>query len=445
MSDHTEQDDEVERLKAEAGQLRAQQQAGQAGQPAARGKRGGRWRAPLAITLLVLGSILAPVAVLGFWASNEVTNTNRFVENMSPLITEPAVQSALTDKISDAIINEANVQGLVTSASGELSSRGLTRLSTLLNGFSGQIYSTVDGFIHSAVARVVASPAMATIWTQALRAAHASLVKVLSGQGGGAVNVTDDKVTISLGPLITQAKTDLSARGLSFVSKLPSVNPTFTLFEAKNLSKAQSGYRLVSTLKWALPFLSLGLLAAGVLVARSRRRALCGAGIGLAASMLVLGLALAIARLIYLRDVPASTLPADAAAALYDTLVRFIRESLRALLVAGLVIAAGAYLTGPARGAVWVRRTVSSWMGWLADRGPRTGPVGKFVAAHKTGLRISVVALAALIFAFSIPPTVALVIWLVVVLLVLLALIEILGGGNRRRVTPAPPAPRAPA
>lgn len=53
----------------------------------------------------------------------------------------------------------------------------------------------------------------------------------------------------------------------------------------------------------------------------------------LSASMLVLAIALAIARSIYLNSVPQSVLPSDAAGALYDTLVRFIKEGLRVLLV----------------------------------------------------------------------------------------------------------------
>ena len=127
-----------------------------------------------------------------------------------------------------------------------------------------------------------------------------------------------------------------------------------------------------------LPFLSLALLAAGVFVARGRRRALLYAALGVSASMLVLGAALAIARGIYLNSVPQSMLPADAAAALYDTLIRFIKEGLRVLLVVGLVVAAGAFLTGPSSAAVKTRQAVTSGIGWVRERGeegpaPRPG------------------------------------------------------------------------
>ena len=46
------------------------------------------------------------------------------------------------------------------------------------------------------------------------------------------------------------------------MSKLPAINPTFTLFSAKYLVKAQGGYRAVNDLKIVLPILIVLLLAA---------------------------------------------------------------------------------------------------------------------------------------------------------------------------------------
>jgi hypothetical protein len=49
---------------------------------------------------------------------------------------------------------------------------------------------------------------------------------------------------------------------------------------------------------------------------------------------------------LYLNSVPASVLPRGAPAAAFDIIVRFIETALRTLLVAGLVVAAGAFFTG---------------------------------------------------------------------------------------------------
>jgi hypothetical protein len=427
---------ELERLRTEVAELRARaQKQGAAPPPRPAGAARGRWRTPVAAVAVVLGCLLAPVSVLGVWAANQVSNTDRYVANMAPLIHDPAIQKALSARITDEITSQVDVQALVTQASGQLAGDHLPRVSALLQNFSGPIASAVNGLIATTVARAVASPAMAALWVQANRAAHTGIVKVLSGEGNGNLTVVNGKVVLNLGPLITQVKQQLVARGLTVADKIPAVNPTFPLFAAPNLAKAQTGYRLLLDLKWVLPFLSLALLAAGVWAGRNRRRWLTGAALGLSASMLVLAIALLIARAVYLNSVPQTVLPGDAAAVLYDTLVRFIKQGLRVLLVAGLVVAAGAFLTGPAAAAVGTRRAVRGGIGWARDRGARaglrTGPAGTWTAAHIRLLRIGAVALAVLIFVFWGEPTAVFVIVLVLLLLVVLGLIELLGGGTR--------------
>ena len=147
--------------------------------------------------------------------------------------------------------------------------------------------------------------------------------------------------------------------------------------------------------------------------------------------MLILGAGLLIFRGIYLNSVPASVLPADAAAAAFDALVHFIKVSLRVVLVVGLVVAIGAFFTGPSGVAVQTRSGITSGIGWIRHYGERrgvaTGPVGQWTYQHRRGLRIGAVALAALVFVFWGQPTVLVVIVLVIILLVVLALIELIG------------------
>ena len=357
----------------------------------------------------MLGCILAPVSVLAVWTANQVSDTNRYVENVAPLIHEPAVQSALTDKITTEINTRLHVQALTNQAAAALKSRGLTRVGTLLQTFSGQLAGAVGGFIHTQVAKIVASPQVANLWVQVNRRAHAQVVKALSGQGNGSVTISNGQVVLNLGPFIDLVKKRLAARGFTIVNSIPAVNPTFALFSAKYLVKAQTGYRLLNDLKIVLPILTLLLLGAGIYIARSHRRALIGAGLGLAASMLVLGIVLAIARSIYLNSVPSSVLPANAAAVLYDTLVRFIKDGLRTMLVVGLIVAIAAFFTGPSVTAVGPPARLSGGLGWLRTSGERagmrTGPVGRWVYQYRHALRIGAVALFGLIFVFWGRPT----------------------------------------
>ena len=427
---------ELERLRAETAEQRSQP-----GGPAGPGhRRHLSWRAPVSILLIVLGCGLAPVAVLAVWAGNEVSDTGRWVATVQPLINDPAIQNALTDKITNEITSQLNISGNINQAAAQLNSKGLTRISSLLTTFEPQITSSVTGFIHSTVHSVISSQAVAKIWTQVNTIAHSSLVKVLSGQGGGAISTSNGQITLNLGPIVAVVKQDLVQHGFSLASSIPPVSPTIALFQAKDLGKAQALYRLIKAVHILLPILVLLLLAAGVFVARGRRRALIGAGLGLAASMLVLAIGLQIGRSIYLNSVPSSALPADAAAAAFDAMVYFIKVGLRVVLAVGLVVAIGAFITGPSHTAIQIRSALKSGLSWIRNfgerRGVSTGPVGDWTYQHRRGLRIGAVALLALIFVFWGHPTGLVVILLVVILLVLLGLIELIG-----RPPASPPAP----
>jgi hypothetical protein len=398
------------------------------------------WRTPVAALLIVVGCVLAPVSVVAVWTANQVSDTSRYVANVAPLIKDPAIQNALTDKISSEIVTRIDVKRLTDQAAAELSQKGFTRIGGLLQGVSGSLASGVQGFVHSSIHKIITGPRMANAWVQVNRVASRALVAVLSGRAtsSGAVGVRNGQVTLDLAPLIAVAKQDLVARGLTIAGKIPIVHATFALFPSTNLAKAQQAYRLINDLKIVLPIVTLVLLGLGVLIARRPRRALIGAGLGFAASMLVLGAALLIARSLYLNGVPASA-PADAAAAAFDILVRFIKTALRTLLVVGLVVAVGAFFTGPSAAAVRTRHALSSGLGRLRHGG-ESGPAGRWTYAHRTALRIGAVALAALIFVFWGQPTVAVVVLIAILLLVVLGLFELIG----RPAAQPSPAPYAP-
>lgn len=245
---------ELERLRAENAELHHDGAA----RPS---RRRFSWRALFATILIVLGCVLAPISVVGVWAGNQITDTGRYVATVQPLIDDPAIQNVLTDKITNEITSQLNLTGLINQATAQLQTRGLPRISTLLTTFGPQITSAVTGFIHSTVHTVISSQAMATAWVQVNTVAHQAVVKLLSGQGGGTLTSTNGQITLNLAPLIAVVKQALLARGFGLASHIPIVNATVPLFQAKDLGKAQAGYRLVSDLKIVLPILALVLLS----------------------------------------------------------------------------------------------------------------------------------------------------------------------------------------
>jgi hypothetical protein len=443
---------ELERLRSENAALRAQAGRGGAADrdtvrlPSGRSAARQRWRTVVATLLIVVACVLAPLSVVAVWTRNQVTNTDRYVATVSPLASDPAIQNAIADQITAQVFAYIDIRGLTTQALDALSSRGLSpQVTSQLEAFSVPIANGVQSFTRDQVGKVVASDAFTNAWIQANRTAHAELVKALTGEGGGAVTVENDTVSVNLAAFVQTVKAQLVASGFTLAERIPEVNASFVLFQSKDITRVRSGFNLLNTLGVWLPIIMLILLVLGVYVAKDHRRALVGAAVGVAVSMVVLALALAIFRSIYLDAVPANLLPHDAAAVLYDTIVRFLRLGLRTILVLALVVAAGAFLSGQSVTAVRTREGLGRAIGWLQggaeQAGFSTGPVGAWVYERKRALRIGAVTLAALVLVFWGRPTGKVVLGLTVALLVVLALIEFLG----RRPGPAAPVEAAPA
>jgi hypothetical protein len=391
-----------------------------------------RWRTILAVVLIVVGCVLAPLAGVAVWARNQVTNTDRYVRTVAPLAADPAIQAAIADQITTQIFTYLDVQGLTNQTVDALAERGLPpRLADQLQGLAGPLASGIQGFVRTEVNKIVQSPAFADAWTQANRVAHQTLVKALTGPGDGTVTVEGDTVTLNLAPFIETVKARLVAGGFGLAARIPAVNASFVLFQSADITRARSAFDLLNTLGIWLPIIAIVLLGIGVSVAKDHRRALVGAAVGVAVAMVGLGLSLAVFRTIYLDALPPQVLPHDAAAVLYDTIVAYLRLGLRTILVLALVVAGGAFLTGQSTTAVRTRQRLTAGIGRLRGSaehaGWRTGPVGTWVYANKQLLRIAAVTLATLALVFWGQPTGRTILLLAGLLLVALALIEFLG------------------
>jgi hypothetical protein len=433
---------ELERLRAEVATLRVQVRQPEAAAGAGIAARAARqrWRTVVTALLIVLGCVLAPLAGVAVWARNQVTNTDRYVATVAPLASDPAIQNAIADQITAQVFTYVDVKGLTGQAVDALTQRGNLppQVAGQLRALSTPIANGVQSFTRTQVGKIVQSPAFADAWVQANRLAHEELVKALTGEGDGAITVEGDTVSINLAAFIQTVKQQLVDAGFTLAERIPAVNASFVLFQSKDITRARSAFGLLTTLGNWLPVIALLLLALGVYVARDHRRALVGAGLGVAVAMLLLALGLAVFRSIYLDALPASVLPHDAAAVLYDTIVRFLRAGLRTVFVLGLVVAAGAFLTGPSPTATRTRQSLARGIGWLQrgaeGAGLRTGPVGTWVYANRRVLRIGAVALAGLALVFWSRPTGKVVIGLAFVLLVVLAAIEFLARPGQRVV-----------
>ncbi|MCR1984008.1 hypothetical protein NSA53_17400 [Cellulosimicrobium cellulans] len=404
-------------------------------------------RAAACAVLITLGALLAPLGAVSAWAQRELTDTDRYVATVGPLAGDPVVQSAVAGRLTEVVMSRVDVGALVDDLVGGLEERDVPpRATQALAALEAPLTSGVESLVHETATRLVESDAFEGAWLQANRVAHEQLVAVMRGEDGDVLQVSDDgRLSIQLSGLIDLLKERLVDRGLDVAARIPSVDATFTVAQSAELVMLQNRYAQVVTLTTWLPWVVLGLLAAGVLVANHRSRALVVAGLALTGAMVALGVGLAVARGLYLGALSGQVVRLDAAEVVFDQAVGYLRLTLRTVGVLGLVVALAAYVGGPSASARSLRaglgRAGAAARGWGEGRGVSTGPVGDWLGRHKAFVRVVVVAVAALVLLLAGTPTPGLVVGVALVAGLVLVVVEFLARPTAVGAPPPGPGP----
>ncbi|MCS5733887.1 hypothetical protein [Herbiconiux daphne] len=397
---------------------------------AAKKKRGWGWTL-LATVLIVIGAVLAPLAVAASWSKVVLTDTESFVATYAPLADDPRVQAYITDQTVIVINEQVDIPKLTADVIDGITGLGTGPAATrALELLKGPAASGIQSLIQSGVSGFVESDAFADVWTSALRISHAQLVAVMQNDPNAAVTLGGDgSIGIQLGPIIEAVKSALIAQGIDFASQIPAIDRTIVVAQSDALPTVQLAYGLaVSAGAW-LPWIALLFLAAGVVVSRRRSVALIWAAVALALVMALTAAAFAVGSLVFVSSVSPALLPGDVAGLLYETVAGDMRTTAVAVLVLAIVVAVVAWLAGPFDVPRRLRRFAAEGAGRIRGaaerRGITTGRVGEWLYAQRVLLRVVVAAIGAAIVLFLRPLTPALTIWTLVLAGVVLAVLEI--------------------
>lgn len=385
--------------------------------------------------LLVLGLVLTPLTIIALYVKNTISDTDRYVQTIKPLASDPAVQAFVAEDISQQLFERVDIKGYVKDA-----------LPDKAQVLAGPLTSALQGFVRQAVTTILATQQFQDLWVEANRVAHAQLVNVLTGETTGGVTANaNGAVTVDLSSVTKLVQQQLASTGIDLFSRIPiaSIGGKITVFQSNDLYKARTGFRILNTLGWIMPFLVVACFGGAIYLSKSRRRGFVASAIAFMLGGAILALALFVGRGLYLNAATSSDLPYDAAAAFYDTLVRFLHTSVKAVCFLSIIVIIAVFLSGPSRFAVWFRLRARQTANWLGAQSDAAGweflAPNAFVVKRKKGLRIVVAALAFLVLFRWKHPTPSIIIYLSIVTVVALAVIEFFG-----RV-PLPPAEEAPA
>ncbi|MCI1020334.1 hypothetical protein HWD99_17040 [Microbacterium sp. C5A9] len=407
-------------------------------------RRSRTWGRTLTATvLIVVGTVLAPVALVSAWANVQLTDTERFVASYAVLASDPAVQSAVTDQVVDVIGEQVDIptltadviDGVIELGTGPAATRALE----LLKGPAAQ---GLQSLVATMVERFVESEAFANVWTSALRISHSQVVSALQNDPEAAIALgADGSIGIQLAPIVDAAKDALVDQGIGFATSIPAVDRTITVAQLDSLSTVQLGYQLVVAAGLWLPWISILLLAAGVLAARRRSTAGITASLSLGLVMVIVLAGLAVGRVFFDTAMRANGIDADAGGSIYERVAGPLRDTAVAVLVLALVTAAVIWFAGPfevprrLRGAV--HGGAATVRASLERRGLSSGRVGAWLHSRRTLLRALIALGSAAVVLLVRPLTTTLILWTLALALLAVLILDVVERPPTDEVEPA--------
>ncbi|CAN5299800.1 hypothetical protein BH09ACT6_BH09ACT6_27450 [soil metagenome] len=399
--------------------------------PREKRKPRGRGWTVLATALIVIGALLAPVAVAANWAKLQLSDTNSFVDTFAPLAQDPGVQDYITTEVVTAIDNQIHIDKITSDVFDSIAGLGLGPVATqTLGAFKGVAANGIRTLMTNAVGAFVRSDAFAAIWRQALTTSHQQLVSAMNGDPNSALSISGTgEVGIQLGPIIAQVKTLLVGQGITFAENIPDINQTIVVAQSDSVVKAQLGYRLAIAIGAWLPWIALLFLVAGVVVASRRTIAMLWAAIALALAMGLIIVGVPIGELIFVGSVSPQYLPSTVAGTLYESILALAQSTAVAVAVLAITVAIVGFLTGPFRVSRAARSLVGSGASKVrtavAKRGVTTGRAGILLYRYRYISRALLALIGAAIVIFTRPLTPSLIIWTAVCIVIALIILEL--------------------
>lgn len=261
---------------------------------------------PITFLLVVLASVLLPLALVSGWTAATVTDTDEYVETVTPLASDPVVLKTVRRELRTVAIRAM----ATTPAAGKQTRK-----------------------IDEAVLRVTSDRRFHLVWAQGNRQVHKQIVSTLEGTNPN-LATGDGVVRIDLGPLAGDLVARLNAAGIATPADVSAVSTSIPLVRTSDLDQARQGYRVIDTLGFWVPIGWVILVVVLLLSARRRLATIGRLAIGSILMLGVLAAGLGVARELVTRQSPDRGL----AEAIWDVVLHSLWTGLWALMIAAAVV-----------------------------------------------------------------------------------------------------------
>ena len=134
------------------------------------------------MVLIVLGALIAPVAVTTAWVKAVMLDTDRFVATFAPLAADPAIQEVVSRQTSEAVLERLDPEQLTADVFDGLSQLDLPpRSRVALQRLEGATAAALSSLVTRVVDDIVRSEEFPKLFEQTLRVSHEQLIAALEG------------------------------------------------------------------------------------------------------------------------------------------------------------------------------------------------------------------------------------------------------------------------
>lgn len=216
------------------------------------------FRTALATVFVVLGCLLAGPAVAAFVLVGEVTDQQNYLDAVTPLADEPAVQTEVAAQISTAL--------------GE------------------NVPEAARQLVDTSITNFVQSEDFRTAWVEVNREVHPQLLGLLRDEGGG-LEVEGDAIMLDLAVVGAELKARFVDEGVPLAERIPDVGGQIEVISGPSVRQLVPAFEWLERLSVILPIASIALIVVGLAVSARRGQTLIVTGIGLVVVMLLVVLA----------------------------------------------------------------------------------------------------------------------------------------------------------
>ena len=275
-------------------------------------------RSAAAGVLVLVVALLLPTALAARWVHDTVGDTDGYVTVAEDVAADPEVQGSLVEQLTTRVTEQVPTTGIAAVDTG------------------------VRGVVEQTVGDVVRSDTFASVWVQANRAAHQTVLGLLTGDSSQVQLDADGQVVLDLSGVADAVSTRIVESGLLTAEQVPAFDTDVALFESSALDDARTGYTAVSAVATWAPWVAALVLVLALALAYSRGLVLLWTGLLSAAAtgLVMLGVGLVAERATL--ELTSPTLSPALVGSVADVFAASAQEFLRTgLVISGVLVVVG--------------------------------------------------------------------------------------------------------